>query len=235
MGGGTGSYVGGELSTPVIPRLLTAARARLRLSCRRLALVLAACAALLAWRGFEIALVPTPSMEGAIVPGDHLLIDKLSYARWFGFLPPLRAVQRGDIVSFVEPGGRLVLVKRVIALGGDRVDIEGDKVRVNGQAVAIPYRVLLRARSPQRRALTVPAGSYFVLGDNRDLSEDSRAFGPVPAGSVIGEPVLICWSFARSWQAWLDEHGRVRSAAYFSVLRHPLESVRWERTGQWVR
>jgi len=162
---------------------------------------------------FEIALVPTASMAGTIFPGDHLLVRHYGAAA---------GIHRGDIVSFRAPGHReLVFVKRVVALGGDTIEIRSGQVWLNGHPVPEQYKT--SARAANFAPFTVPPGRLFVLGDNRDLSEDSRAFGAVPLADVTGRPVLICWSFAV--KQWLDQRGDLRLSAYATALAH----IRWNR------
>jgi signal peptidase I len=186
---------------------------------RRWRWVAATLAALLAlaWLApffFEIALVPTASMAGTIIPGDHLFVQRHSGAR----------VAHGDIVSFRAPGREFIFIKRVVAVAGDTVEIRSGEVWLNGQRLVERYKTT-GSRTGSFGPVVVPAGRIFVLGDNRDLSEDSRAFGAVPLGDVTGRPLFICWSFALPWQQWLDARGDLRLTAYVSALGH----VRWER------
>ncbi len=175
-------------------------------------------------------------MEHTILVGDHVLINKLLYGARLPFtslrLPAVRQVQRGDIVSVRAPRSELLLIKRVIALGGDRVVIRGGVLYVNGQLVREPYAIVSPGMQQPALELVVPGNSVFLLGDNRDLSEDSRAFGAVPLSNIRGEPLFVCWSFANTWQEWLDEKGAIRPQAYFAVLRNPIAKVRWWRFGR---
>ncbi len=161
--------------------------------------------------------------------GDHLLVDQLAYGPKLPFtslhLPRLRTVRRGDVVSF-HPPGKIdeVYLKRVVAVGGDQVQIIEGTVYVNSARVAEPYaqRICADCSSAPLR-IVVPKGQIFVLGDNRDRSEDSRAWGTVPEENVIGEPVLVLWSFAIPTEKWA--HG-VTASVY---LDHPIEHLRWSR------
>src|SRR3954453_12484134 len=138
------------------------------------------------------------SMETTLEPDQYVLIDKLS--------PHWSAYGRGDIVVFNPPGGwtgrrDVPLIKRVIGLPGDHVELRDGTVFVNGTALAEPYRYA-ELGVPQGTDPTggisewlVPADQLFVMGDHRPLSEDSRGFGPVPVSSVIGRAVLRYWPF----------------------------------------
>jgi signal peptidase I len=158
-------------------------------------------------------------MTPTLLPGDRILADK-TVGRRGG-----TRLWRGAPAVFVSPNDRaLMFVKRVIALPGDRVDIDGADVRVNGRALAVaagpdaagvaheqgdhgPYAVLPAANDTAAVHLTVPDGQVFLLGDNRASSLDSRRFGTVPLADVKG--------VAR--QVWFSAgHG---------------SGVRWGRTG----
>lgn len=164
--------------------------------------------------------VPTGSMTPTILEGDRIVVDKLAYdlrvpftyvrlARW-------GAPRRGDVVVLYEPGNGQRLVKRVVGLPGDVVALRGDVLYLNGKAqrysrpevaggnVLIseyfegrPHALKLHPWLPARRdfgPVRVPAGDYFVMGDNRDLSFDSRYFGPVPAQRIVGRAVAVAFS-----------------------------------------
>jgi signal peptidase I len=124
------------------------------------------------------------SMEPRIDTDDYVLINALSY--WFG--PP----RRGDIVAFRhERSAPSVYVKRVIGLPGDRIAIRQGAVFVNGAALDEPY-----VRFGDRRSFAeviVPPNAYYVLGDNRANSDDSRVWGFVPANDLIGRAILAVW------------------------------------------
>ena len=206
--------------------------------------------------------IPTGSMEDTLLVGDHLLVDKLSYAPedpWLGALLPYQEVERGDVIVFHYPLDiSEMYVKRVIAIPGDRLRIEDKQVILNGMALAEPYKVhktsyidSYRDNFPSepnmalhRRALdmleehvragelVVPPGSYFAMGDNRDLSSDSRYWGFVPRGYIIGKPLLVYWSYdAPSEQ--LMEPLSLKHAA--DVALHFFKRTRWERSLTWVK
>lgn len=184
---------------------------------------------------FEIALVPTPSMERTVMVGDNVLVFKLLDApRIPGTsfrLPRLRVPRRGSLVSFVPPNSRLVFLKRVVAIAGDTVELRGGLLYVNGSLVTERY-----AQRSSRMAFLAPrqlrVGEIFVLGDNRDLSEDSRDFGPVATNSVVGTPIAVVWSSRARTPDLLDARGNVRLGFYVSALLHPIDSFRWSRIGR---
>ncbi len=153
-----------------------------------LALQLAILGALIA----AILFVRTPpvsgrSMEPHIASGEIVLIDTLAYR--------LGAPKRGDIVEFHHDASTPELyIKRVVAVSGDRVRIDRGALFVNGARVEEPY-----VRFPDGRSfpeITVPAGSVYVLGDNRPDSEDSRIFGPVPDSDLVGRAIAGIWPLA---------------------------------------
>ncbi|MDQ3584170.1 MAG: signal peptidase I [Acidobacteriota bacterium] len=232
--------------------------------------------------------VPTGSMQNTIIIGDHLLVNKFIFApgESLPFLPQ-REIRRSDIVVFKYPGNqwdpeadKLIpdnvpfatnYVKRVIGLPGDRIQLRGTQVIVNGQPVAErivtaenppddpstpifepaaplqpesdpppagegPYTVYYSADSrliPDEiirdyrtfrngDTITVPASQYFVMGDNRDNSADSRIWGFVPRELIIGRALFVYWSY--------DE-----SAPTSFFLIDFFKNTRWSRTGTLVK
>ncbi len=189
----------------------------------------------------EASVVPTGSMERTILIGDHIFLDKALYGPEIPFthwrLPAVRSVRRGDIVAFHYPKDpALTFLKRVVALGGDRVEIRNDVLYRNGQPMPESYVEHTRKRTlgyrDNMRPLVVPPGQMFVLGDNRDDSEDSRYFGAVPLANVLGEPVFIYWSYNAPSAQWLDEAPAHRLGFYASMLPHLLTRTRWHRVGE---
>ena len=127
------------------------------------------------------------SMEPRIDSEEYVLINALA----FRFTSP----QRGEIVAFRhERSGRAVYIKRVIGIPGDRVRIVLGVVSVNGFALDEPYAVRDSRSFP---SVVVPAARYYVLGDNRGNSEDSRAWGFVPATDLIGHAMFGVWPLSR--------------------------------------
>lgn len=187
----------------------------------------------------EASVVPTASMEGTILVGDHLFMDKLLYGPEIPVtgwrLPALKSVHRGDIVVFHYPKDPSeMFLKRVAAVGGDTLEIRNGTLYVNAQPVREPYAVHqgpLHTEHEDMRPLTVPLGKLFVMGDNRDNSSDSREWGFVPVKNVIGEPMFVYWSYDAPSSRWLDENFGHRVEFYGSIMGNFFSNTRWSRTG----
>lgn len=133
--------------------------------------------------------IPSSSMERTLLIGDRVLVNKLSYE--FG------EIERGDIVVFERPpqdtGNPDIkdLIKRVVALPGETVEVRAGQVMIDGRRLEEPY---LQANDgatvePQK----IPPGHYWVMGDNRAQSKDSRFFGPIPDDLVVGRAFVRIW------------------------------------------
>jgi signal peptidase I len=187
----------------------------------------------------EASVVPTASMEGTILVGDHLFMDKLLYGpeiplvHWR--LPAVKTIHRGDIIVFRYPKDPSeTFLKRVTALGGDQLEIRRGVLYVNSQPVQEPYAVHhLPVHNPDESwgPTVVPEGKLFVMGDNRDNSSDSRDWGFVPMNNVIGEPLFVYWSYDAPTSRWLDENPRHRFSFYASIAGNFFSNTRWHRTG----
>jgi signal peptidase I len=123
------------------------------------------------------------SMEPNLRDGEYVLIDKISYL--------LHSPERGDVVVFTPPNSERDYIKRVIGLPGDTVEIRGGQVYVNGTALDEPY--LGQMASNGNQAFVVDEGRYFVMGDNRNNSSDSRAFGAIAPQTIVGRAWLVYW------------------------------------------
>ena len=199
--------------------------------------------------------IPSGSMEQNLLIGDHILVNKFIYGPAASALErsllPLRPIRRGDVVVFKFPEDPARdFIKRCVGLPGDRVEMRDKRLFINGDLVeddAYTYHVDRRVFSTSRyypsdkrrrdnfEPKLVPDASYFCLGDNRDNSNDSRFWGPVPAANVKGRALVVYWSFesAGDGGAWpgllgkLEQLGRV-AASFFS-------KTRWDRTFRLVR
>jgi len=123
------------------------------------------------------------SMVPTLQDGEYVLVNRLAYRT--------KLPEHGDIIVFESPQtADLDLIKRVIGLPGDTVTISGGTVQVNGKPVSEPY---IAAAPIYNGEWSVPEGKLFVLGDNRNDSSDSHAWGLLPLENVIGKAILIYW------------------------------------------
>ncbi len=159
---------------------------------------------------FQAFKIPTGSMKPNLLVGDHLLVNKFIFAPTAsGFeraLLPMRPIARGDIVVFKYPEEpERDFIKRVIGLPGDTLELQNQTVMINGQPLTEPYAHYLLPPAAEgqmegdlRRRygpVTVPEGHYFMMGDNRDDSQDSRFWGFLPQSYVKGRALFVYWSF----------------------------------------
>ena len=124
------------------------------------------------------------SMEPNLYQGQYMLVNKIEY--WLH--PPAR----GDVIVFQPPNdpSGIPLIKRVIGLPGERIEITGGQVLIDGTRLEEPY---VRGQTARNHAEVVPADAVFVMGDNRGNSSDSRAWGPLPQEYIVGRAVLCYW------------------------------------------
>jgi signal peptidase I len=205
--------------------------------------------------------IPSESMMNTLLVGDYLLVNKLCYGGKAGNeLMPYQNIARGDIIVFHYPvDPKQHFVKRVIGVPGDRLRLVSKVVWINGKPLNEPYVRFLEPSNNMFRdnfprvdipalglegkwwlemrklvedgQLIVPEGHYFVMGDNRDDSQDSRYWGFVPRENIIGRPLIIYWSvqnwdrgrpFANSFS------GKIYHFAY--SITHLFQITRWNRT-----
>jgi len=206
-------------------------------------------------------IVPTPSMDTTVMVGDHLLVDKLSYAPAGPIskhLLPFTEPKRGDVIVFRYPMDiSQNYVKRVMGVPGDRLHILNKVVYVNGTPLEEPYAqhifpglepyrdtfpsepagpVVDRAKQMlaehvKNGELVVPDGSYFAMGDNRDNSLDSRYWGFVPRENIIGKPLFIFWSYDAPTEDWVGSG----SGHYVDLIENFFGKTRWNRTLKLIR
>ncbi len=148
--------------------------------------------------------VPSSSMEGTLLAGDYVLVNKLGHS--------IQRTRVGDVVLFRPPAGvmhgvrrdDLLFVKRCIATGGDTVEFVRGSIAVNGRPLLLPGTAALWKNSEGRfaeqegRSISVPEGYLFLLGDNPSESYDSRAWGCIPERDVIGAAAVVYWSICPS-------------------------------------
>jgi len=182
-------------------------------------------------QSFEI---PSGSMIPTLLLGDRILVNKFIFGTRVPFtdikLLSLREPARGEIIVFLPPrdfespiGRGFHLIKRVVGLPGDTIEIVDKRLLVNGAEFSVPNAhwddpaVIDRWSSVRDNLgpIVVPQGYYFMMGDNRDNSYDSRFWGFVPEGDLTGKPIMIYWS----WDITVVS------------LPQRLRSIRWGRIG----
>lgn len=185
---------------------------------------------------FQAFKIPSESMEQTLIVGDHLIVNKFAFGPADGALRtlPFEEIDRGDLVVFRYPGDPDVdFVKRVIALPGETIEIANKSVWIDGRRLAEPYAITSDGRRIHKRddfgPFTLADQDYFVMGDNRDESNDSRYWGPVHRNLITGKPWLIYWSFAGD-PAEKGSSLRERVNELFYVATHFLSQTRWDRT-----
>jgi signal peptidase I len=136
------------------------------------------------------------SMNPTLADGQYLIINNVSYL--------LEEPERGDIIVFRHPNNDLNLIKRVIGLPGDHVEVQNHHVVVNGVTLDEPY---IKAPPDYSGSWDIPAGKYFVLGDNRNNSSDSSAWLYLPRENILGKAMVIYWP-PSDWELvpHYDEH-----------------------------
>jgi signal peptidase I len=189
--------------------------------------------------------IPTGSMENNLLIGDHLLVNKFVFgptlSRADRAVLPVRDIRRGDIVVFKYPiDPQRDFIKRVIGLPGDTVELKAKKVYINAQPLDEPYVHFLTPASEGGEVtsmdvrerygpVTVPADQYFVMGDNRDNSQDSRYWGFLPRDHVKGKAMMIYWSYESGRDDYADDGLGASIRRTLSVVGHFFTRTRWER------
>jgi signal peptidase I len=205
--------------------------------------------------------VPTSSMESTVMTGDHMLVDKLSYAPADSVsrhLLPYDSLKRGDIIVFRwPPDPRQNYIKRLIGMPGDRIRLVNKDVYLNGRKLYEPYTQhisgdieLYRDNFPSdptrlvmpmgldmlaanrvKDEVVVPPDSFFAMGDNRDNSLDSRYWGFVPRDNIIGKPCIIWWSYDAPTEDLID----FTAKHFIDLAQNFFGKTRWSRTLLLVR
>jgi len=226
--------------------------------------------------------IPSGSMENALLIGDHLLVDRITFSpptRWMPLVHH-RDPERGDIVVFIRPAPEpepdaegnpvyLILVKRLIGMPGDHIHLHNGIVFINGVAQPMPKESRDTPVAPSERTyvdefpselptiddshgavttwvvdlpnhiengdLVVPPGKYFMMGDHRHASLDSRFWGFVPRENIMGRPLFNYWSF-QTPEDQEDKKGLLNQVAWLGhIALHFFTDTRWSRTLHRVR
>jgi signal peptidase I len=184
---------------------------------------------------FQQSKIPTGSMEDTLLVGDYILVNRFQYAPtlfdWEEKILPIRKIQRGDVVVFKYPRQVEVdYIKRVIGLPGDVIQVKGRQVLVNNKPLDESYTVFKGGMPARFGPVRVPSDNYFMMGDNRDRSADSRSWGFVPKENLQGRAIIIWWSYDEDKDDYKRTHflERVRSIA--SKMLNLFTRTRWQRT-----
>jgi signal peptidase I len=171
--------------------------------------------------------IPSGSMEPNLLIGDHLLVNKFvsapTLARMEDTLLPIETIHRGDVIVFKHPRmPERDLIKRTIGLPGETIELRDKQVYVDGKPLDEPYAQYLLPRGLDEETqtdvrrkfgpVTVPPGHYFMMGDNRDNSEDSRYWGFLPREYVKGKALFLYVSFGAG-------EGSVANVRWARILR----------------
>jgi len=198
--------------------------------------------------------IPTGSMENNLLIGDHLLVNKMvlapSPAAVDRLLLPVRDVRRGDVVVFKYPEDpERDFIKRVIGLPGETLEVRDKRVYVDGRPLDEPYVHYLVPPSGSAQfnevtsydlrerygPVTVPTGQYFVMGDNRDNSQDSRYWGFLPREYIEGRALMIYWSYESRSEDYVENGLAASLRRLVNVATHFVTRTRWSRIFDPVR
>ena len=198
--------------------------------------------------------IPTGSMEENLLIGDHLLVNKFVFGPTETpverMLMPIGRIVRGNVIVFKYPEEPdRDFIKRVIGLPGETVEVRDKKVYINGQALVEPYAHFLQpvtTASEFREVtsfdvrdrygpVTVPPDQYFVMGDNRDNSQDSRYWGFLPHEYIKGKALVIYWSYEAGRDDYQDEGAGGTLRGLGSVFVHFFARTRWDRMFHQIR
>jgi signal peptidase I len=192
--------------------------------------------------------IPTGSMEENLLIGDHLLVNKFVFGPTATSLErrllPIGTITRGEVIVFKYPEEPdRDFIKRVIGLPGETVEVREKKVYINGQPLDEPYVHFLQPPSTNSEfhettsfdvrerygPVTVPPNQYFVMGDNRDNSQDSRYWGFLPRENIKGKALVIYWSYQAEKDDYVDGGAGETVKGLVSVFAHFFTRTRWDR------
>lgn len=180
--------------------------------------------------------VPTESMVPTILVGDRLIVDRFLLCNNSPVLNKFflsRQIKRGDVIVFKYPGDPEVpYVKRVIGLPNETIQIRNKEVYIDNQKLNEPYAHYIDSQKEHfhvdnYKPRRIPENSYFVMGDNRDRSQDSRYWGFVPRSYILGRPLMIFWSYE---DLPYDElRAKPAIEIYLDRIAHFFGKTRWRR------
>jgi len=192
--------------------------------------------------------IPTGSMEENLLIGDHLLVNKFVFGPTATSLErallPVAPIKRGEVIVFKYPEEPdRDFIKRVIGLPGEKVELREKKVYINDKPLDEPYVHFLQPPGQNSEfhevtsfdvrerygPVTVPPNHYFVMGDNRDNSQDSRYWGFLPRELVKGKALVIYWSYEADRQDYVDDSTGAAVKGLVSVFAHFFTRTRWDR------
>jgi signal peptidase I len=181
----------------------------------------------------QARVIPSGSMEKTVLIGDHLIVSRIGYEAGVPFTPwhwtLWRTPKRQQVIVFRAPlPGNPDFIKRTIGLPGDLLEIRSGVVYIDGHALSEPYRNGLPSPGDNYGPARIPDGQYFMMGDNRNDSYDSRYWGFVPRANIVGTPVFVYMSIDAPEEVWEPGHIGERFATYLNAVVHPTE-VRWGR------
>jgi signal peptidase I len=197
--------------------------------------------------------IPTGSMEENLLIGDHLLVNKFVFGPTETAaerkLLPVGDIKRRDVIVFKYPEEPdRDFIKRVIGLPGETVEVREKKVYINGQPLDEPYVHFMPPSGASEfhevtsfdvreryGPVTVPANHYFVMGDNRDNSQDSRYWGFLPRENVKGKALVIYWSYEAGREDYQEEGAGATVKGLVSVFAHFFTRTRWDRMLHQIR
>ena len=198
--------------------------------------------------------IPTGSMENNLLIGDHLLVNKFVFGPTTTGLErvllPMGTIHRGDVIVFKYPEEpERDFIKRVIGLPGETIEMKAKKIYINGEPLDEPYVHFLEPPSNETSIhevtsvdvrerygpVTVPPDQYFVMGDNRDNSQDSRYWGFLQRDYVKGKALIIYWSFEAERADYETEGAGATMKALASVFIHFFTRTRWDRMLHQIR
>ena len=198
--------------------------------------------------------IPTGSMENNLLIGDHLLVNKFVFGPATSSLErailPIGTIRRGDVIVFKYPEEpERDFIKRVIGLPGETIEVRRKRVYINGSPLEESYAHYLQPAAESTEAsevtsfdvrerygpVTVPPNQYFVMGDNRDNSQDSRYWGFLPRENVKGRALVIYWSYESGRDDFQDTGAGATLRNVVSVFTNFFTQTRWDRVLRQIR